>query len=637
LKRKQKILRQHSSRGSDHGTSQGRQSANRVRTSCYLAAIIAFIALLVYLPALRNGFVSDWDDNAYVLENMHIRSLNLDFFRWAFSDTYAASYWHPLTWISHAVDYAFWGLNPLGHHLTSLLLHALNTGIIVCLVARLLEIVTEKTAQSRVFMDRQAILIAAGVTGLIFGLHPLKVESVAWIAQRKDLLYSLFYLLSITSYLRYASGPEGGDQQPFFRNSRYLATLALFVLALASKPMAVTLPAVLLLLDWYPLRRLASRKSLTGLLIEKLPFFMLSGIIAVASLMTQQTGGGLKSLEEATLPARLLVVCKGLMLYFWKILAPTDLLPFYTYPKHVSLAMPEYLGGVIFILGIFTVCGLMAKRQPAWLATWLYFLVTLFPVLGFFQAGAQAMADRYLYLPSLGLFVLLGSGAAWGWTGIRALPTAKKQILQPVVGVVVVTVFVALSYLTIKQIEVWKDNDTFWSSLIADYSRSIAKGTKDDLIYYQRGCFYYRDKKYDLAISDLNKAIELDPDNYDAYVHRGNSYMKMGMFDKAIEEYNTVIVKKPSHFMAYTNRAIAYEEKGEAGKALADYTKGLSLWEGGVPILNATYINRGDLYLKTGAIDLAIRDYQQACEHGSEIGCSKALFPFQNLMNLQSK
>src|SRR5512144_1307441 len=224
------------------------------KTKCLMAVSLAMVTLFVYLPALRNEFVGVWDDNIYIVENPHIRSLDAAFFHWAFLDFYASN-WHPLTWISLAADYALWGPNPLGYHLTNIILHAFNTLAVVLLVIKLLQTAKERQTGPDLpsFPGERTILLAAGVTGLLFGLHPLHVESVAWVSERKDLLCALFYLLSIITYASYVSNKT---------YKTYILTLVFFVLALMSKPMAVTLPVVLLLLDWYPLNRIASFRAL---------------------------------------------------------------------------------------------------------------------------------------------------------------------------------------------------------------------------------------------------------------------------------------------------------------------------------------------------------------------------------------
>ncbi len=239
-----------------------------------MAAAAALLAAGVYAPSLRNDFVN-WDDGLYVYGNPFIRRLDGRFLGWAFT-TFRASNWHPLTWISHALDYTLWGLNPLGHHLTSVVLHAVNVFLVVLLAFRLIEAGRERMSSGAPSLpDGQGGLIAAGMTGLLFGIHPLHVESVAWVNERKDLLCALFFLLSILSYTlpertsAESGASGGGGARPFGRH--YLLSLIFFLLALLSKPMAVSLPLVLLVLDWYPFKRIRSAESFRTVFIEKIP------------------------------------------------------------------------------------------------------------------------------------------------------------------------------------------------------------------------------------------------------------------------------------------------------------------------------------------------------------------------------
>src|SRR5208283_719950 len=244
-----------------------------------VAVFVSLLTFLVYLSCLHNEFVL-WDDDRYVYENPHLHPVNAAFFRWAFSDFYCAN-WHPLTWVSHALDYAVWGLNPLGHHLTNNILHAVNTFIVVILVAKLLETWRPSRQHNPPLHASQewSYIVIAAVTGLLFGLHPLHVESVAWVSERKDLLCAMFFLLSTLAYTKYVSNGGG------LRNKHYILVVFLFAFALLSKPMAVTLPAVLLILDWYPFNRIRSLKTLWAACIEKLPFIALSVASSVTTIL----------------------------------------------------------------------------------------------------------------------------------------------------------------------------------------------------------------------------------------------------------------------------------------------------------------------------------------------------------------
>jgi protein O-mannosyl-transferase len=409
----------------------------------YLAVSVSLLTFIVYLASLQNEFVA-WDDPEYITNNPYIRLFGLDLFRWAFSAFYSAN-WHPLTWISHALDYAVWGLNPLGHHLTNNILHAVNTFLVVLLVARLIEATTPPppcqvgelvgdkssptvsggVAEGRggkwnegllhhslfTFHISHFSLIAAGVTGLLFGLHPLHVESVAWVSERKDLLCAMFFLLSIMMYAKYVVTTSTTFRQVF--NKHYLFSLCFFFLALLSKPMAVSLPVVLLILDWHPFGRVRSLKTFWPAVVEKLPFVVLSLISSVLTILAQKGSEALFMMEVTPLSSRGTVAAKSLVAYLGKIMLPLHLSPFYPYPLDVTFFSMDYLLPFFLVIGITILCLGLSRKQKMYLSAWSFYVVTLVPVLGIVQVGRQSMADRYTYLPSLGPFLVIGLGVAW--------------------------------------------------------------------------------------------------------------------------------------------------------------------------------------------------------------------------------
>jgi tetratricopeptide (TPR) repeat protein len=655
---------------------------NKRRASYYLAAFVSLITLVVYLSVLRNDFVS-WDDDAYVMNNYHILSLNWTFMRWAFFSFYESN-WHPLTWVSHALDYAVWGLNPLGHHLTNIVLHAINTSLVVVLCIRLMKTCNERSAPDKkasTLLDERRTMIAAGVAGLLFGLHPVHVESVAWVSERKDLLCGLFYLLSISAYVKYIRiEVEEKKATTRFFNKAYLASLLFFILALLSKPMAVSLPAVLLIFDWYPFQRIRSLKSFRDACVEKLPFIVCSLISSILTIMAQRTEEAMTMMAFVPLWARLLVAVKSVAAYLGKMAVPLGLSPFYPYPKprEVTLLSPRYFFAVILVVGISTVLLVTAKKQKVWLSAWGYYVVTLIPVSGIIQVGTQAMADRYIYLPSLGPFFLLGLSTAWVWARADSLKKGRQSAKWFTVAVGI-SLLISLSIVTLKQIVIWKNSMGFWSYVIAkepnrfpiaynnrglafqtmgqfgraiqDYTTAITLNPVEYLAYRSRGIAYYEmgqlDRaiedftaaimlrptradlyasrglvfeamgQFDNAMEDLNKAITLDPSSVDAYLNRGVTFEHMNQLDRAVEDYDKTITLNPSDFLAYTNRGIAFNKMGRVEKAIEDFDKALSL----NPSFVKAYIERGDLYQKLGKTELAMRDNQKACSLGSEEGC----------------
>ena len=578
-----------------------------------LAGTVAVVTFLVYLTALRNDFIN-WDDGPYVYENPHIRSLNAVFLKWAFFGFYESN-WHPLTWLSHALDYALWGLNPLGHHLTSIVLHAINVFLVVLLVIRLLEAWKERAVRNGQpsFLNGRAILIAAGTTGLLFGLHPVHVESVAWVAERKDLLCALFFLLSLIAYTNYAR--DAGDEtlgkntrSPFF-NNRYLATLGLFILALLSKPMAVSLPVVLLVLDWFPFNRIRSGRTFWAACVEKLPFFALSLASSIVTILAQKAAGAMTLTEVVPLSTRLLVAAKSLIAYLWKMLLPLDLVPFYPYPKSASPLSFEYLFPLAIVAAVTTSCIMTAKKRGLLLSAWSYYVVTLIPVLGIVQVCGQEMADRYTYLPSLGPFLVIGTGTAWAWGKGRAL-ARRGPLVKRTGWVVAALAIVFLSSATVKQIGIWKNGLVLWNY-------EIEKTPGVPRAYNNRGLVYDKKGRLDEAIDDFGTAIALDPSYAAAYNNRGMVFGKTGRFDEAIGDFETAIALDPSYSRAHNNLGVAYAKTGLFNKAFEQFNKTVLLNQD----FAMAYYNRGLLYLRTGQTEAAAADFKKSCKLGNDDGC----------------
>jgi protein O-mannosyl-transferase len=657
----------------------------RARNSTYyLAASIALAAFIVYLPALRNEFVN-WDDDIYVYDNPHIRSLDATFLRWAFLGFHASN-WHPLTWISHAVDYAFWGLNPLGHHLTNIILHSINTGLVVVLAVKLLALVRERATPeaSPSFLNDRTTLIAAGMTGLLFGLHPLHVESVAWVAERKDLLCALFFLLSIMAYVRYdmdqGSGARGqvpeirsqesgvrrqesevgnqksgvtsqkpedsgnakADPKKSFINRHYLLSLGFFILALMSKPMAVSLPLVLLILDWNPIARIPSVRTFRIAIVEKLPFIFLGLLLSVLTVLAQRAEGATAAMDVVPWFIRTLVAAESLVAYLGKTLLPMNLLPFYPYPHGVSLFSYEYLFAIALLLGITMVCIVCAKRQRVWLTAWGYYVVTLIPVIGIVQAGGQSMADRYTYLPSLGPFLIIGVMVAAAY---EKAGRSKQRGLVVAFSAAALLVLLALSSLTIRQIAVWRTSLDLWNVVIKkepdnaplayynrgqvfmnggqldkaieDYSMAASLNPSYEEAFYNRGLAFEKSGQPGRAGEDYERAISLNPSNYQAFNNRGVLYGAAGSYDSAIEYFTRALALNPDYPDAYFNRGITYTLINRRDRALSDFDKAIALNQQFAP----AYVNRGKLLLGMDRKGPAAEDFRKACELGIREAC----------------
>ena len=584
------------------------------RSRYYLAGGISLVTLLVYLTSLSNQFVN-WDDGRYIVKNPHLHPFNPGLFQWAFSEFYASN-WHPLTWISHAADYAIWGLNPLGHHLANAVFHAGNTFLVVLLSMRLLEMYMGRAVQEGVltWLDSRRTMIVGGMTGLLFGLHPLQVETVAWIAQRKTLLCTLFLLLSVLIYSGYVRrrGERREEEKSsglFLFDARYMSSFVLFILALLSKPMAVSLPAVLLILDWYPFGRIRSLKEMGAAVAEKLPFIVCSLISSLMTILAQESGGATKLMELVPFWTRVLVAAKALVVYLWKIVLPINLIPFYPYPHDVSLVSPVYIGAVFLVAGITSVSLLAIKRNRLWLTLCGYYIVTLLPVLGLVQVGGQAMADRYMYLPDLGLFFGISLGVARAHERINMLKM-HRTLVKVFGSCAVILMIVSLSYVTIRQIGVWSGSVELWNYV-------IKKEPETALAYNNRGQAFFEKGELDNALADFNKVIALNQLYDTAYSNRGTILSKRGQLDKAMEDFDKAIALNPSYDEAYNQRGIVFGEKGQFDAAMESFNKAIAL----NPSHSRAYFNRGYVYIKRGDVESAIQNFQRACALGYEAAC----------------
>ena len=523
--------------------------------------------------------------------------------------TFHASNWHPLTWLSHAIDYAIWGLNPVGHHLTSIIFHGLNTFLVVNLTIRLVNYAKTKTDVNieniRHFYNSP--IIAGVITGLLFGLHPIHVESVAWVAERKDVLYAFFFLLSLLSYLKYIPSQKQestGHSSPITRHQWYSLCLLFFILSLMSKPMAVTLPFILIILDIYPLGRLDLKSAFTSqykVSIEKIPFLSLSLVSSVITILAQKSGEAMASSEIHPLIERFLVGIRALCFYLIKMFRPIDLAPLYPYPAKVSFFTIEYTGSVILVLSITVFCIYSWKKQKIWPAAWAYYLVTLLPVLGIVMVGEQAAADRYTYLPSLGPFLLIGVGLAQLIE--KSIHRKHNTIFRKLSAIILMTtILLLLSNLTIKQTRIWRDSMTLWNSELRIFPDSAYKA------FCNRGKAFADSGNYQKAMEDYEKAIKLNPFRPWAYVNRGIINKKLGNYQKAIEDYNMAIMIMPKYKTAYITRGTVHEASGNYQKAIEDYDMAIK----SDPKDADAYYNRGISYGSLGNYQQALTDFTTA-------------------------
>ncbi len=540
------------------------------------ACATALAAFLAYLPSLHNGFVS-WDDQAYVYANESLRRLDL----WRFLTGNFAGNWHPLTMISLAVDYAVWGLDPFGYHLTNAVIHALNTGLVFLIATRLYGLRATDNGGRGGFM---AGLAAA----LLFGLHPLRVESVAWVSERKDVLFFFFYALSVLVYLRYAA-PDAARKARW-----YLAALALFVLSLLSKPMAVSLPLVLLVLDLYPLGRLENAQDAKKAVLEKIPFFAAAVALALVTVFTQQ--GALAPSGSVAFKVRVFTAVRAYAFYLYKTFLPAGLVPYYPLFPNASVLTAGYMAAFALFIAVTVLCVLTYKRTRLFAALWLFYVVTLLPASGIVQVGGQAVADRYTYLPGLAPVLLLAFGAArlsGAGRGARAAVTAT------LIGAAAV-----LSVLSVRQEHVWKDTVSLWTheidyypvifayraraaeykklgmteKEIADYGVIIRTGGQDiDLFHIERARAFDSLGDTAAALKDLGAALAINPASVTALNNRGNVYRKTGDYKKAIADFQRAATLAPANAAVRINMALAYRDAGDERASIEQFREAARL------------------------------------------------------------
>ncbi len=566
------------------------------------AAVLFLLTFVTYLPALKNGFV--WDDIYYISNNTLIRSLGLDSVCKMLTSFNAAN-WHPLTWLSHAIDYAIWGLDPFGHHLTNIIIHGLNSILVFLLTVKLILKAKKSDINSsgtgKAFSITTHALTVAGITAILFALHPLHVESVAWVAERKDLLCGFFFLSSVLSYLYYTSSGVAGHRQML-----YGTCLLMFILSLMSKPMSVTLPVTLLLIDIYPLKRISlsagkSRKQLT-VILEKFPFFFFSTGSGIITIFAQNSGGAIGTLNLFPLDSRLLNASRSLVFYLLKITAPFKLVALYPYPRHNLWLDFQYVSSALLVLSVTGLCLWLLKRGKHLLPiVWFYYLITLLPVIGIIQVGDQAAADRYTYLPSISIFLLTGIGISLAF---RKCVLGKHRGLLAGIILLLLCMLLYLVQLTNKQIKVWHNSETLWSHALNAFPFPNSSSTS----HYGLGSAYGKKGMVDEAISEFRKALVIRPLFPKAYNGLGNSYIKKGMLNEAISEFRKALAIWPGYAKAHNDLGVAFFNKGMMDTAIAEYNRALELKPDSVETLS----NLGVAFESRGMLDEAISRYRAA-------------------------
>ena len=507
------------------------------------AFVAAILTALVYYPALFCGFVN-LDDPIFILNNPFIRNLDSNLISFAFTSR-TLDIWMPLTWLSFALDYHFWGVNPFGYHLANIVLHSANSALLALVTARLLEFLPAFDIGERspsMLLSRW--LFVPLLAALIFSLHPLRVESVAWATERKDVLNGFFTLLSLLFYLRYAGKGRRRDHS---------FSLLFFALSLMSKPVSVLLPLIFLLLDYFPLSR---PKSFAFLAREKIPFVALSAVVALLTIVLFSQRQLLVGFSKLSLLDRVLLSGNALFEYLKLMLFPFGILPFYEMPETIG---PEQLIKTLLVAGLFILVMLSARTRPWFFTGALCFLLPLLPVLSFFQNNDVAYAARYTYLPSIAPTLIAAIGLAAVYDKI------PKNFFWPRLLPIAIALMLLLFYaaVTTRLIAVWRNTETLWTRVI-EIDPSTPK-------YMDRGVFYIISNRPQDASRDFTSAIEWlekrgkKPD-HNAYAFRGVALMDMNQFASALKDFDAALAIKP-HPTYHYYRGLALQALGKSKEA----------------------------------------------------------------------
>jgi Tfp pilus assembly protein PilF len=539
-----------------------------------MAALLVLLTIALYWPAMRCDFIN-FDDPDYVAANSHVQGgFSWEGIKWAFTNTEQGAQWAPLMWLSHELACQFFGLNPWGHHLINVLLHAANVALVFLVFQRMTGALW------------RSLMLAA-----LFGWHPLRVESVAWVTERKDVLSTLFWMLTLWAYAKYVEATQVRDSKS---KVWYGAALAMFVFGLMSKTMLVTMPFVLLLLDYWPLERFKVQGlgfRIKNLVKEKIPFFAIAVAASVVTFVVQKHGGAVKTVEYLPLGARvgnaLISYCRYLGKMFW----PTDLAVLY--PHHGYWPLAKVLLAGVFLCGISVPLFMERRRYPFLLVGWLWFVGTLVPVIGFVQVGGQAMADRYTYIPSLGVLALTIWGVyelARGWR--------HHVIALSFVGSAAIVLCIGL---TRQQLGYWKDSETLF--------RHTLEVTQDNYISHNNlGGALFNKGQTNEAMIQFQEAIRLKLDNSDVHNKLGIALLNKGQTDDAIKQFREVVRLKPDDGEARNNFGVALFKKGQTGEATKQFQEAIRL----KPDDAEAHNNLGLALLNQGKTDEAISQCQEA-------------------------
>jgi tetratricopeptide (TPR) repeat protein len=535
-----------------------------LRREGVVCLFLVLTILAVYWQVGNHEFVN-YDDNDYITENQHVQAgLTLKSIAWAFTSTHASN-WHPLTWLSHMLDCQIYGLHPGCHHFTNVFFHILNS-ILLFLVFKRMTGAFWKSA-----------FVAA-----LFALHPLHVESVAWASERKDVLSTFFWMLTMGAYILYVKNPG---------IKKYLLTVLLFALGLMTKPMLITLPFVLLLLDYWPLGRFNKRSLALPLVREKIPLFILAAASGIVTFFVQQSGGAVRSLDVLPLFVRISNALVSYISYIVKMILPHNLAVLYPHPK--DFPMWQVTGACLLLVFISFMAVKTFKRRPYFLLGWLWYMGTLVPVIGLVQVGSQAMADRYTYIPLTGIFIII----AWGVFDLAAKWRYKKEGLAAA-SAILLSILMVVTWFQVGH----------WTNSIALFKHAINVTENNSVAHNNLGNAFADQGKISEAISHYTEALRIRPKYVLAHNNLGNAFADQGKISEAISHYTEALRIRPKYVLAHNNLGNALADQGKISEAISHYTEALRIRPDYAP----AHYNLGNVLAGQSELSEAIKHYAEA-------------------------
>lgn len=580
-------------------------NAARTRSWTAVAAGVAFvITLLIFWPCVDHGFLH-WDDDENIVENEAYRGLGPRQLRWMFTTTHMGPY-QPLSWVSLGLDYVLWGMSPRGYHRTSILIHSINAALAVWVTSVLLRAWRDQrhpegnsSGPVRAATDWQVALPVGALTvGLLWAIHPMRVESVAWVTERRDVVCGLFYLLCIGCYLR---GHDVGRVEASRRRSLWWAQLCC-LLAILGKGSAASLPVVLLLLDVYPLHRLTApvtswlRPPMRHVLAEKYNYVLFSLFAVCIGFWGQWRAGGLQPIDQVGPIDRLALAGHAIVFYVAKTALPSGLSPMYARPVPLDVMSGQFLGSGLLVVGLTVALFVLRHRHSASFAAWISYVAMILPVSGIITIGHELVADRYSYLPALPICILLGGLLAQ--SAVWTVAAAGRAAL----AMGAVTILFACGLVTRSLIPVWDNDVSLWERAVAVNANTARAQTNLGGAYLMAG-------RPSAALEALTKAVALDPSEAKPHHNRGMALRMLGRRGEALQEFDQAIRLDPNHVLAHEWRGVTLTELDRPGEAITEFETAIRLAR--APDIHRLRIRLADARTKAGQYSRAIAIYAE--------------------------